>query len=451
MTTTATIVDEVEKPRPKVHRALLAQIRPTGQSPWHLTHAHSHPPLRPDQVLIKTSYVALNPFDWQGVAFKYGIGEGAKVMGRDGAGKIVGVGEDVKNFKLGDRVWFCANSSASHTGAFQEYSVHFAAEVGHTPDHLSDQEAATLGTGLITAGVALFRTLGIPLEALKGDGRTAREKNAAWMLIWGGAGITGVYLIQLARLLGYRIICSASPVNHEYIRSLGADVVLDRWSDSNELLKQIREVSKDDVRIAVDNVGSTTATLCQEVLRGSRTWREQANFETHNDDTAPGRLVPLAGSPKVAIDETDAVRKVDSLRISFSTTFYGHPDFSRALLERFDDLLKKKKLSPARSQLVPGGLYGIEKGLDDLRHGRVQGGFKLVARLADTPTEINITGKRERAADEGEGEAEHVSDKRVREDQGEASANPIKRVKKSISGKQVESPVESGKHSVIKV
>ncbi|ORY25469.1 hypothetical protein BCR39DRAFT_544241 [Naematelia encephala] len=380
------------------HRALLARIPLQGQSAWHVDHARPVAALGEDQVLVETTYVALNPFDWQGVAFKYGIGQEARVMGRDGAGVIVGVGDKVKRFQVGDRVWFCANSSVSGTGAFQEFSVHSASEIGHTPDHLSDQEAATLGTGLITAGVALFRTLGLSLDDLTSSSTNERENDPGpWILIWGGSGITGVYLIQLARLLGYRVACSASPVNHAYLKRLGADVVLDRWADPAELVNQIRRETKDDVRIAIDNVGGATAALCRQVVQGSSIWRSENDMSTDEINSTPAKLVPIAGWPKEPPDSSDSLRKVDCLRISFSTTFYGHPTFSEALLDRFDTLLAEKMLAAARIRLVAGGLNGIEKGLEDMRHGRVPGGYKLVSRLADT-SELEQVGQKRKAA-----------------------------------------------------
>ncbi|WVQ99126.1 hypothetical protein IAU59_006258 [Kwoniella sp. CBS 9459] len=426
---TATATDLARKR--SVHRALTAKIPvEQDQSAWELAHSRPHPTLGDNQVLIETSYVALNPFDWQGVAFKYGIGQEAKVMGRDGAGVIVDVGKKVKRFKLGDRVWFCANSSASGTGAFQEYSVHSASEIGHTPSYLTDEKAATLGTGLITAGVALFRTLGLSLDDLdQASKRKTRADGAPWLLIWGGAGITGVYLIELARLLGYRVICSASPVNHEYVRSLGADVVLDRWSNPAELVKSIREATGDDVRIAIDNVGGTTAVLCHQVLQGSSSWRKENTLPLEDENQVAAQLVPLAGSPKEAPDSSDSVRDVESLRISFSTTFYNHPEFSEALLDKFDRLLESKSLTPARLRLVPGGLSGIEKGLEDLRHGRVPGGYKLVARLSDTPDLSHTSLKRSREeADEAE------------EEETEQKATPAKRTKAEPSKEKVETP-----------
>jgi len=115
---------------------------------------------------------------------------------------------------------------------------------------MSDREAATLGTGLITAGVALFRSLEIPVNSLPLSLSKPSNDKGDWILIWGGAGITGVYLIQLAVLLGYRVICLASLENHQYVRSLGAEVVLDRWLDQKKLVETIRKETNDSVSLS---------------------------------------------------------------------------------------------------------------------------------------------------------------------------------------------------------
>jgi hypothetical protein len=90
--------------KPTSHRALLARIPTKGQTPWQLADSHPIPPVGPDQVLIRTLYVGLNPFDWQAVEYRFGIGHEAKAMGRDGAGVVVEMGSAVKRFKVGDRV-----------------------------------------------------------------------------------------------------------------------------------------------------------------------------------------------------------------------------------------------------------------------------------------------------------------------------------------------------------
>lgn len=73
-------------------------------SAWELRDNHPVPTPGEGKVLVRNLYVGLNPFDWQGVDYKFGIGKEAKVMGRDGSGKVVQVGEGVDRFKAGDRV-----------------------------------------------------------------------------------------------------------------------------------------------------------------------------------------------------------------------------------------------------------------------------------------------------------------------------------------------------------
>jgi NADPH:quinone reductase-like Zn-dependent oxidoreductase len=185
-------------------------------------------------------------------------------------------------------VWFCANSSLAGAGAFQEYSVHFATEVAHIPRNVSDDEAATLGTGLVTAGVVLFRTLDFPLDSLLGSS-TSKKTDAPWILVWGGSGITGVYLIQLASILGYRVICAASPVNHSYVRSLGADVVVDRWGAPSELIESIRTATKDEV----------STLLCCKLTSGAPRNRQRRKCNGHNLQSGTAGIIPLARTTSV--------------------------------------------------------------------------------------------------------------------------------------------------------
>jgi NADPH:quinone reductase-like Zn-dependent oxidoreductase len=103
MTTMTGIILPPQPSQPAFHRALLAQVAPPGQSAWRLQDHKEHI-LLPGQVRIKTTFVGLNPYDWQGVEFRFAIGEEPRVMGRDGAGVVVEVGSAVKRFKAGDRV-----------------------------------------------------------------------------------------------------------------------------------------------------------------------------------------------------------------------------------------------------------------------------------------------------------------------------------------------------------
>lgn len=200
-----------------------------------------------------------------------------------------------------------------------------------------------------------------------------QSRTDRWFLVWGGAGSTGVFLIQLAHLLGYRVICAASPVNHEYLESLGADVVLDRWSTAEDLVRQIREVTDDGVLLAVDNVGKETAALCRRVVQGSK-----RHCATTSEEAAT--LLAIAGLPEAG-DDDDAIRTVNTPRISFSTTFFGHPDFSRQLLDTLYELLDAKLVKPTRLTLLEGGLDEVQNGLDTLRKRGNVNGTRLVVPL----------------------------------------------------------------------
>lgn len=89
---------------PATQPALLAAL-PSGEgSAWSLR--EEHPVSKPGEgeVLVRTNYVGLNPFDWQAVDYKFGVGKEPKVVGRDGSGVVVQVGDGVDRFKVGDRV-----------------------------------------------------------------------------------------------------------------------------------------------------------------------------------------------------------------------------------------------------------------------------------------------------------------------------------------------------------
>ena len=85
-------------------RALLTRLPDDGASAWSYTLQHTIPVPSATEILVKTSHVGLNPFDWQAVAYKFGVTKVAKVIGRDGSGVVAEVGSEVQEFKVGDRV-----------------------------------------------------------------------------------------------------------------------------------------------------------------------------------------------------------------------------------------------------------------------------------------------------------------------------------------------------------
>ena len=114
-------------------------------------------PLADDEILMRNDAVGLNPVDWKSVSFNFGIPAFPWILGRDIAGTIVQPpSSNVEGWKVGDRVWTCADSREMRAGGYQRFSVHKKGTLARIPEGMSDEDAATLGTGLITAAVALF-------------------------------------------------------------------------------------------------------------------------------------------------------------------------------------------------------------------------------------------------------------------------------------------------------
>ncbi|ORY67421.1 putative alcohol dehydrogenase [Pseudomassariella vexata] len=205
---------------PSTQTAIIAG--PTGD--FQISSAVSVPTLQPDEIMIKTTTVALNPVDTKLVGDFVTPG---CVFGFDCAGVVVAVGSAVtKDLKIGDRV--CGSASGMNrekplAGAFAEY-VKFPGDMAlKVPDFMSDEDAAALGTAVASACMTLFWSLGMPLSVLDG----VQQNPAPTVLVYGGSTSTGTMVIQLLHLCGFHIITTCSPRNFELVKSYGADEVFD--------------------------------------------------------------------------------------------------------------------------------------------------------------------------------------------------------------------------------
>ncbi|PWN20700.1 GroES-like protein, partial [Microstroma glucosiphilum] len=357
----------------------------------------------PDEVLVRNLTMGLNPVDWKSLAYRFGIERFPWVLGRDVCGVVESVGEAVENVKVGDRVWTCSDSRDIRAGAYQAKSVHKAFTLGKIPDRISDDDAATIGTGLVTAAVALYWFFGIERARETGahvSPTLAPSRHTRWLLIFGGGAVTGLYALQLAHLSAsnVKVLCVASPSNFAYLQSLGADACIDRFLSSEAILHSVRDITGQEgvVDWALDCVGSSTAALCQEILSTSR----RALGEGEGQEEA-GQLICLAGNPKRPREEEEveksraaepaAPRAITIHRISFSTTYYSSQPFTSQLLQDVHDLLACGSLRTVQPLIIQDGLAGVRKGLEMLRDGECPRTRKLVVRMEETPKDLEVT------------------------------------------------------------
>ncbi len=133
------------------------------------------------------------------------------VLGHDVAGTVVKVGPRVRRFKLGDEVY--ARPDDFRIGTFAEYIAVKEGSLAHKSANLSMEEAASIPLVALTAWQVLVET--------------AKLKKGQKVFIQAGSGGVGTIAIQLAKYLGAFVATTTSTGNVEWVKSLGADVVID--------------------------------------------------------------------------------------------------------------------------------------------------------------------------------------------------------------------------------
>jgi NADPH:quinone reductase-like Zn-dependent oxidoreductase len=169
------------------------------------------PVAAPGEVVIDVVAASVNGADWKVRVGQYKQSKFPFALGRDFSGVISAIGEGVTDLKVGDAVFGVCE--AGQEGAYAEKIAVKAAIVAKKPDGLSDVNGAALALTGLTALSAIEDTLKLQ------PGET--------ILIHGGAGGVASFAIQLAKHIGARVITTASAANHEYVRGLGADEIID--------------------------------------------------------------------------------------------------------------------------------------------------------------------------------------------------------------------------------
>src|ERR1700742_4094854 len=166
----------------------------------------------PGQVVVDIAAASVNGADWKVRDGKSGqLSRFPYILGRDFSGVVSAVGEGVTDLRVGDEVF--AVCDVGQEGAYAEKIAIKAAIVAKKTSVLSHVNA----TALALAGLTAICTVEDTLKLQKGE----------TILIQGGAGGVASFAIQLAKHLGARVITTASAANHDYLRTIGADEIID--------------------------------------------------------------------------------------------------------------------------------------------------------------------------------------------------------------------------------
>ncbi|WLH12097.1 zinc-binding alcohol dehydrogenase family protein [Pseudomonas hefeiensis] len=273
------------------------------------------PTVGPRDLLVEVKAISVNPIDTkirQNVQPEDGA---AKVLGWDVAGVVKAVGNEVTLFKAGDKVFYAG--SIVRAGGNSELHVVDERIVGQMPKTLGFAEAAALPLTAITAWELLFERLQI---------QEGQDDQGQSLLIVGAAGGVGSILTQLAsKLTALKVIGSASrPQTQDWVRGLGADLVVDHSHPLSDALKQAGQAQ-------VTHVASLTQT--------------DQHLDQLVEALAPQGKLALIDDPK-ALDVTKLKRK--------SLSLHWELMYTRSLFETAD-MIEQHKLLNRVAALIDAG------------------------------------------------------------------------------------------------
>src|SRR5260370_31721552 len=197
------------------------------------------------EVVVDIVAASVNGADWKVREGKSGqLSQFPYILGRDFSGVVSAVGEGVSDLRTGDEVFGVCD--VGQEGAYAEKIAIKAAIVAKKTVSLSHVDAAALALAGLTAICAIEDTL--------------KLKAGETILIQGGAGGVASFAIQLAKHLGARVITTASASNHDYLRKVGADEIIDY--NAVDFTKVVR-----DCDAAFDTVGGDGAQRSFTVLK----------------------------------------------------------------------------------------------------------------------------------------------------------------------------------------
>jgi len=212
------------------------------------------PEVAEGDVLVRVKAAGVNPVDWK-------IREGRLkdlfphrfplIPGWDAAGIVERIGPGVTRFRVGDEIFAYCRKPVVQGGAYAEYIALTEEHVALKPRNTTFAEAAGIPLAALTAYQALVDA--------------AKVKSGERVLIHAAAGGVGGFGVQIAKDRGAIVWGTAGSRNEGYVRSLGAERVIDYTKD--DFRKVVRSAYPDGVDVVFDSVGGDVLKKSVEIVR----------------------------------------------------------------------------------------------------------------------------------------------------------------------------------------
>lgn len=286
------------------------------------------------------------------------------------AGIVHSVGKNVLEFKPGDRV-AAYHEFNTENGAFAEYSFAPSWATFHLPAHISFEEGATIPLAALTAAVALYSDMRLPVPFnLK---PTDSGSNKGPILIYGVTTATGAFAAQLARLSGFYPIVGVAGRAAEFAHTL-ADHLIDYRKGEDAVVAEAEQILQEA------GLGSKYPYILDAVSEGGTIELALRILELE------GGVVATLLPPRLFARDKENFKYPPGVKATSSTVvviFGDEKDFGYTWARYFSRLLQDGRLRPHPYEVVPGGLHGVVRGLKKLKDGQASGS-KYVFRIEET-------------------------------------------------------------------
>jgi NADPH2:quinone reductase len=274
----------------------------------------------PTECLIKVAAVDVNPID---VYVRSGAISAQLpkpyILGRDLAGTVAAIGKDVKNFKVGDRVWATSEGSNGRQGTFAEFAVVAEDWLYPIPGNVKAEDVVAISLVGITAHLGLVTH--------------ARLQPGEILFVNGGTGGVGSSVVQMAKLLGARVITTGGTAEKvAAAKQLGADLALNYKTE--------------DVTAAIKAFAPNGVNVWWETLR-------EPNFER----TIPllarrGRMIVMAGRDAKPVFPVGPFYVKDCSLHGFAM-FNATAEEQRDAAKQINRWMSEGKLKPQIDRVLP--------------------------------------------------------------------------------------------------
>lgn len=304
------------------------------------------PDVQDDEVLVQVHAAGVNPLDSKIKSGEFKLILPYRlplILGHDVAGVVVRVGPRVRQLKPGDEVY--ARPDDFRIGAFAEYIAIKETSLAIKPKALTMEEAATIPLVGLTAWQALIEK--------------ANLKKGQKVFIQAGSGGVGTFAIQLAKHLGAFVATTTSTANVDWVKRLGADVVIDYKKEDFENVLY-------DYDVVLNSQDSETLAKSLGVLKSG------------------GKLISISGPPDPIFGEEIGApwlvkqimrllsfgirRKAKRCNVSFSFLFMKA---NGSQLREISALIDSGAIRPIVDKVFP--FEATQKAMDYVESGRAKG------------------------------------------------------------------------------